>query len=909
MADSDNPHLTPGSEDAPEPVEGSAGQVGPPPGEAPQIPPAPADTAGAGPAAGAAPDPTQPDQAAAEVPPSEAPTAVPAGAAPPDSSGLEDAASGSSVTAAAGADGSPGRLGRLKHLPPRRNLAWAAVALLLVLGGVVASVLGARSVARGNAGETRAQFRAASTGVTSTLKLAIAHEEDVLTSVGTYFAAHPHASQREFQAWLGWARIVRRHPEAQRLTLVGIVPAAGLVAFADRRAGRPVPAAATRTPASARASAATALRGSVATKPLAPPFPIRPSGSRPFYCLAVAELARGPVRTRPPGLDYCASGHTLLAARDSGVSAYAASSVAGTPALQATEPIYAGNPTPRTPAARVGSSVGWVRELLLPGVIVQQALRGRPGDAIRLRHGSTGATTTYVSGTPEAGGQSYSVSLRNGWSARIFGPAPKAAVFGDRYSRWVLIGGCLLSLLAGMLVYLLGTRRGRIALPRRRGPSGEDLYDDLTGLPTRVLTMDRAGRMVARAGRQSGMLTGALLIDVDWFKDVNEKLGHDAGDQLLRIVAERLEQVVRDQDTVGRLDGDEFVIVVESAARGARLDALARRVIEALHKRVELEGFGPSVFLTASIGLAFGRYTDPEALLRDAGLALQSAKTAGKDRYTLFNANMRAVIEDRGVLEAELNTALQERQFFLLYQPIYDLGSHRVVAVEALIRWRHPKRGILLPDDFIPLAEEAGLAVPIGRWVLEEACARTAAWNVTGHRVGVSVMVTSSQLNREGFATDVLRALQQSGVEPSLLTLEVAEATVMADVSATGERLELIKRLGVSIAIDDFGSGYAYRSDLQRMPLDYLKVDRRSLAATEDEDYRSWLLEAILVFARDLSLTVIAKGVETAEQLANLRGMGCAMAQGFFVGEPVAAEAVVGLLESHLPATGASTPS
>ena len=267
----------------------------------------------------------------------------------------------------------------------------------------------------------------------------------------------------------------------------------------------------------------------------------------------------------------------------------------------------------------------------------------------------------------------------------------------------------------------------------------EDLYDALTGLPNRLLTMDRAERMVARAGRQSGMLAGALFIDIDWFKDVNDKLGKDAGDQLLSIVSERLEGVVRTGDTVGRLGGDEFVLLVESAARGVRLDSLARRVIEALHKPVELDGFGPSFDATASIGVAFGRYETPEDLLRDAQLALYSAKAAGKDRYTLFNANMRSVIESRAVLEAELNTALLEQQFFLLYEPIYDLNTRKVVGLEALIRWRHPEQGVLEPVDFIPLAEDTELIVPIGRWVLEQACNRAAAWNVAGHRVGISM--------------------------------------------------------------------------------------------------------------------------------------------------------------------------
>jgi EAL domain-containing protein (putative c-di-GMP-specific phosphodiesterase class I) len=280
-------------------------------------------------------------------------------------------------------------------------------------------------------------------------------------------------------------------------------------------------------------------------------------------------------------------------------------------------------------------------------------------------------------------------------------------------------------------------------------------------------------------------------------------------------------------------------------------------------------------------------------------VALEAAKTAGKDRYSLFNANVKSVVDGSGVLEAELSAALQDQQFFLLYQPIYELASQRIVALEALIRWRHPKQGVLSPADFIPLAEETGLIVPIGRGVLEEACKRGAAWNVAGHRVGVSVEVSATQLNRDGFATDVRRALQQSGLEPSLLTLEIAEATVMRDTAATSARLTELKQMGVSIAIDNFGTGYAYHSDLQRLPLDYLKVDRSSLAASDDEDYRSWLLEAILVLGRDLSLTVIAKGVETREQLTALKAMGCKMAQGFFMSKPVPASSVGSLLDAN----------
>jgi diguanylate cyclase (GGDEF)-like protein len=413
--------------------------------------------------------------------------------------------------------------------------------------------------------------------------------------------------------------------------------------------------------------------------------------------------------------------------------------------------------------------------------------------------------------------------------------------------------------------------------------------------------LDRAERMLARAGRQPGLLAGALFIDIDGFKEVNEKLGKAAGDQLLMIVSQRLQNVARAQDTVGRLGGDEFVILVEATARGVRLDSLARRVIEALHQPIQLREVEPSFFLTASIGVAFGRYVTPEDLLRDAHLALYAAKAAGKDRYTLFNANMRSVIEGRAVLEVEMNMALLEKQFFLLYQPVFDLASQQIVGLEALIRWQHPAQGALMPADFVPLAEETGLIMPIGRWVLEEACSRAAAWNVAGHQLSIAAKVSPYQLSRDGFTTDVRRALQQSGLDPSLLTLEIAETAVMRDIVAAAERLQRLKQLGVRIAIDDFGSGYAYQAHLQRLPLDFLKVDRGSLAATDAEDYRSALLEASLGVGRDLALTVIAKGVETFEQMSTLQGLGCTLAQGFFLGAPTPLDAVEGLFQADFP--------
>ena len=854
-----------------------------------------------------------------QVPPQATPSPVPQQATPapsqsvppqagasPVASGVEHPVSDSAPEPSAAPSSTGQPRARATGAAGSRKGLWVLVAVLCLAAGAVGSVLAARSLARTDASNARKAFPQASAAIASTLKLAVQREEELTVSASTFFARNPTTSSAEFHTWVNWARTARRFPELDNLALLTLVRTPELAAFEARVAGHALkhvtpPSLATAgqatPPAAARRSAATSLAG----------LKIVPSSDHHYYCLAAAELARSATVAAPAGLDYCALTPALLLARDAGVSTYTSVPVAGEEALEVATPVYRGNVTPRSKLGRGLASVGWLREVILPGVLLEQALKGHPGYVVQATYRTSSSGVQFATGAPQRGSQSATTNLHDGWTVTSFAAAPNTDVLTDGDALALLVVGCALSALLAVLLFVLGSGRGSgpAPAPVREQPDN-DLYDTLTGLPNRALTLDRAECMVARAGRQSGMLAGALFIDIDWLKDVNDKLGEAAGDHLLQIVAERLNTVVRTGDTVGRLGGDEFVVLVESAARGVRLDSLARRVIESLHKPVELEGFGPHFFFTASIGVAFGRYETHGDLLRDAQLALHAAKAAGKDRYTLFNANMRSVIESKGVLEDELNSALAERQFFLLYEPIYDLGTRRVAGLEAVIRWMHPKRGIIPPADFIPLAEEAGLIVPIGRWVLEEACARAAAWNVAGHPVGVSVKVSPNQLNRDGFATDVRRALQQSGIEPSMLTLEVAETTVIRDLAVAAERLQEIKRLGVRIAIDDFGgSGYARHSDLQRLPLDLLKVDRSSLAASDDEDYRNWLLEAILIVGRELSLTVIATGIETAEQLSALQGMGCTMAQGAFAGNAMPLDAVAGLFDADLPSASA----
>jgi diguanylate cyclase (GGDEF)-like protein len=800
------------------------------------------------------------------------------------------------VQSAASPGAADGASEPVKNTRPGRKSAWAAVALVCVAAGTAGSVLGAHAVAKHDAGKTRQAFAQTAAGIASSLKVSVQREEDLTVGASTYYAGNPKSSPAEFAKWAKWAQMLRHYPELDALGLVTQVRAPQLAAFAATASGVKVK---------------PATGGSAKPDSGAPR--IAPAGTRPYYCLAGAELARSRADASPTGLDYCALTPALISSRDTARSVHVSATITApisgrrVQAVRVETPVYRGGQPPITVAGRRAAFVGWLSEVLFPGAVARTAVHAYPQNGVSLRYKAGTAIVTSTSGRLRPSAQNASVTLRNGWKATVFGAPVDSSVSADGKALMLLLGGILLSAMLGLLVFLLGAGNRRRPAPATRELSNEQLYDSLTGLPNRALTLDLAERMVARTRRQPGMLAGALVIDIDWFKDVNDKLGQACGDQLLKIVAERVSDVVRSGDTVGRLEGDEFVVLVEAAARGARLDALARRVIEALHKPVDLDDFGPSFFLTASIGLAFGQYAHPEDLLRDAQLALHAGKAAGKDRYTLFNANMRSVIEGQGALEAELNTALLDNQFFQLYQPIYDLGTRQVVGLEALIRWRHPTRGVLAAAEFVPLAEETGLIVPIGRWALEEACRRAAEWNVAGKRASISVQISTNQLNRDGFITDVRRALQQSGLEPSLLTLEIGETTVLLDVAAATERCREIKELGVRIAIDDFGSGYAYRSDLQQMPIDYLKVDRSSLAASDDQDYRSWLLEAILHFGRDLALTVIAKGIDTHEHMTTVQAMGCTLAQGFYMGEPTPAHVVEGLLEADFQASHAGS--
>jgi diguanylate cyclase (GGDEF)-like protein len=808
-------------------------------------------------------------------------------------------------------------------------IVWLVLAAACVAGGVVGSLLLARAIAHQDAADARRAFHRGAASV-SALAPALQRRDDTAAAAGAFFARSPKATSAELRAWARSEGALRASPALLSLEFTGLVAPRELAAYEALLAGH-APTARPATPASGAslapaqgvgalalpsgaATAAGARSGAApasvatrtATSAAGTTGQIVLAGTGPLVCAQLAGLARAPARVPSPSVRRCAPSAALSAARATGLTHAVSISRGGKPELVLVTPVYRGGGVPATQDGRRAAFIGWQREVLRPQTLLRNALNGREAQALRLRYQSGSASAAFSSGVPAREAQSAALKLDGHWSVRVYGPALKTSVLANGDALAALLAGSVLALLLGAAVVLLGLARRPGRVPASglrahgdRAQAHQELYDSLTGLPNRALTLDRTERSIARAQRP-GWLVGAVVIDLDWFAHINDKLGREAGDELLAIVADRLDGAARTGDSVGRLQDDEFMILVECQPRGARLDLLAARVIEVLHEPAELPGFGPSVHLTASVGVALGRYSDPEALLRDARLALDSSKNGGRDRYTVFNANTRGVTEGGSTLEAELNLALADGQFELLYQPIYDLTSGRAVALEAFLRWVHPERGMLPPAEFLALAEDNGLIVPIGRWALEEACSRAAAWNVSGHRVGVSVAVAARQLDRDGIATDVLRALQQSGLEPSLLTLEVAEAVVMRDLPAATARMQELKQLGVRLAIDDFGDGYAYRSDLEGMPLDFLKVDRSALASAEGEDYRGWLFDAVLAFGRDLGLTVVAKGIETREQMASLVAMECHVAQGAFLAMPTPAADVDQLLRGTL---------
>ena len=424
-------------------------------------------------------------------------------------------------------------------------------------------------------------------------------------------------------------------------------------------------------------------------------------------------------------------------------------------------------------------------------------------------------------------------------------------------------------------------------------------HDALTGLPNRTLILDRIEQMLARS-RRNQTPVAALFIDLDNFKSINDTLGHGAGDELLRAVAARLDGVVRAADGLGRLGGDEFVVVAEELSLAAGPELIAERLIEALKEPFKLGASKETpLTVTASIGIAAGDRTAAGDLLRDADIAMYRAKWDGRNRYVVFESGMQDAVQDRMELEMDLRVALENEEFFLVYQPTFDLQDMSPTGIEALLRWRSPARGVVQPDDFIPLLEETGLITEIGKWVLEQACLQAAAWRASGYPIGIAVNVSGRQLDTDQLIADIEGALSQSALDASALTIEITETILMRNVEETAERLAQIKQLGVRIAIDDFGTGYSSLAHLQRFPVDALKIDRSFIAGLQDNQEGETLIHTLVQLGKALSIETFAEGIEQQQELSLLKDEHCDSGQGFLFARPLDPAATETFLQQH----------
>jgi diguanylate cyclase (GGDEF)-like protein/PAS domain S-box-containing protein len=442
-------------------------------------------------------------------------------------------------------------------------------------------------------------------------------------------------------------------------------------------------------------------------------------------------------------------------------------------------------------------------------------------------------------------------------------------------------------------------------------------HDSLTGLANRALFRDRIDHALDRSTREPERI-GVLFIDLDDFKAINDTHGHAAGDRVLQSVGAVLLNATRGCDTVSRLGGDEFAVLLERVNQDEGPEVAAQRIVNSLARPIEAVT-GQRVNVSASIGIALRDNAETrDELMRNADVALYEAKTQSRGRWIVYNPAMHAALVDKVSLEADLRAAIErcqlahrpglektgtyprfgdtssQTQISLAYQPIVDMTSDTITGFEALVRWAHPERGIITPSTFIPVAEESGLVMALGRWVLRTACHQASVWNSRGVEAPITVTVNLSgrQLQDEGLAFDVEAALRESGLDPSCLILEMTESVIMHESTSALARLHEVKALGVRIAIDDFGTGYSSLSHLQQFPVDILKIDRSFLQRMHQGPNDAALIRTIIALAKLLSLRTIAEGVEDCEQQEQLRTLGCDSAQGFLFGRPMSADEV-----------------
>lgn len=426
-------------------------------------------------------------------------------------------------------------------------------------------------------------------------------------------------------------------------------------------------------------------------------------------------------------------------------------------------------------------------------------------------------------------------------------------------------------------------------------------HDFLTDLPNRLFLRERLVQAIALSKRH-GTKLAVLFMDLDRFKTINDSLGHAVGDTMLQAVAQRLKDVVRNTDTVSRQGGDEFVILLSEVAGEKSVAILAGKICQVVSAPYAVAGQDLHIGATLGISMYPEDGEDAETLIKNADTAMYHAKDGGRGRYHFFRPEMNVRAVERQRTEGELYRALEQQEFELYYQAQVDLKTRRIIGVEALIRWHHPDRGLLLPRMFVPIAEECGAIVPIGRWVLHEACRQTQAWLDDGLTLDViAVNVSTIEFERDGFFENLRTVLRDTGLAPERLELEMTESVLMEHAQSSMTMLRELKSLGIKIAVDDFGTGYSSLSYLKQFPVDTLKIDRSFVADIVGDNEDDILVESVIGLGKSLRHRVIAEGIETLEQLAFLTDHQCTEGQGFYLSQPMVAEAFTALLKSGVP--------
>ncbi len=474
----------------------------------------------------------------------------------------------------------------------------------------------------------------------------------------------------------------------------------------------------------------------------------------------------------------------------------------------------------------------------------------------------------------------------------------------DGVHRWVLCRGLALRDARDKPYRMAGSQTDVTARKRAEEQLLHDAFHDaLTGLPNRTLFMDRVAHRLQLSDRCTGDLFAVLFMDLDRFKVVNDSLGHVVGDQFLQVVSERLRSCLRVTDTLARMGGDEFTVLMEDVTDVAMITRLVERMQAVLSEPFDLEG--QEIVTTASIGIALSTtgYQRAEDMLRDADTAMYRAKSLGKARYEIFDRQMHAQAVTKLKLESELRSAIERHQFRLVYQPIVSLATNGLVGFEALLRWQHPSRGLLLPEDFLGLAEESGLIVPMGRWVMQEACRQMRDWQDEWPATRgwfMSVNISSREFAQPDFLDLVDSALQGSGLSADSLKIELTERVLIENTDNARALLNQIRERGVQISIDDFGTGYSSFSYLHQYPFDVLKIDRSFVKDLTTGDKTQEIVRAIVTLAHNLGMTVVAEGSEQPQDIPKLRQLACEFGQGHVFARPMEANAIAGLIAKEL---------